>query len=217
MIVTMPFRSHTLSPPFVLALVVGALAGCKDKGDDTSAPAELPDESAVYDSRAETGTLQVDTYSGDDGDDEPEHFLTITQEGTWELTPRGGPWTALTGDLVVTEVLDGDLENPTCELSYALTGEAPDGEALGCDTCDDVFVVSFYLSSGDPDLCSDPDLPLDGDERGFGWSEVDSTIYLDYAGTGVWLPWYEGEVDEDTITFSWSSELAVFVPEEDDP
>lgn len=216
MIITMSARPHPLPPSLVLALVVGVGAGCKAKGDDTSGPVELPDETASYDSRAETGTLIVDTYIEDEGDDVPEHTLSLTAEGVWELSPRGGPWTALTGDLVVTEVLDGDLENPTCEVSFALTGEAPE-DALGCDTCTDVFVISFYLSSGDAEACSDPDLPLDGDVRAYGWSEVDSTIYLDYAGTGVWIPWYEAEVDEDTITFIWTAELAVFVPEEEDP
>lgn len=212
-------RSHALPLRFLLALVPAILAGCKAKEDDTGALVELPDETADYDSRAETGTLLVDTYIDDAGDDEPAHTLSVTQEGAWELSPRGGPWTALTGELSVTELLDDDEEEPACEVVFALTGEAPDAEGagapLGCDTCDDVFVVSFYLSAGDPGACTDPDLPMDREVRAFGWSSVDGTIYLDYAGTGVWLPWYEGEVDEDTITFSWTTELAVFVPEED--
>ena len=212
--------SHSLPLRFLLALVPAILAGCKPKEDDTGALVELPEETATIDSRAETGTLLVDTYISDAGDDEPAHILSVTQEGSWELSPRGGPWTALTGELVVTELLDGDEELPACEVSFALTGEAPEAEGgsgavLGCDTCDDVFLISYYLSAGDPDACTDPDLPMDGDVRAFGWSSVDSTIYLDYAGTGVWLPWYEGEVDEDTITFSWTTELAVFVPEEE--
>lgn len=217
MIFTMFTRCHLHLPRLILALVVGVASGCKPKGDDTASAVEIPEETASYDSRAETGTLIVDTYLEDDGDDVPTHTLTVTQEGSWELTPRGGPWTALTGDLSILELLDSDEEVPSCEVSFALTGEAPEGEASGCDTCDDVFVVSFYLSSGDPSTCSDPDMPADGDVRAYGYSEVDSTIYLDYAGTGVWLPWYEAEVDEDTISFSWSTDLAVFVPEEDDP
>lgn len=196
------------------AFVALSLGGCSDKGDDTGAQVGLPDETDTQDLTGDSVALIADTFDDSLGDDEPEHWLALAQEGVWELTPRGGPWTTLTGSLLATEVLDEDVENPLCEVSYALTGEEAD--ASGCDTCEVAFLVSFYVNEGAPEDCADPDLPITDEQRVYGWSEVDSTIYLDYAGTGVWIPWYLGEVDEDTITFSWSGELAKVVEEDED-
>lgn len=205
-----------MNHPRGLILGFGPLlfAACEDKGGDSGALVELPEETDTVDLTGDSVALIPDTADDGLGDEEPEHWLSITQEGVWEMTPRGGPWTTMTGELVVTEILDEDIENPTCSLTYALTGEGV--EAPGCETCDVAFLVSFYVSEGDPESCSDPDLPLQDEERTFGWSEVDSTIYLDYAGTGVWIPWYEGEIDEDTLTFTYSAELAKVVEEEDE-
>lgn len=197
-----------------LGLALPFLAACDDKGGDTAAEVGLPEETDTVDRTGDSVALIPDTFSDALGDEEPAHWLTITQEGVWEMTPRGGPWTTMTGTLLVTEILDEDLENPTCELSYALTGEAV--QAPGCETCDVAFNLAFYLSDGDPEGCSDPDLPLADEERVLGWSEVDSTIYLDYAGMGTWIPWYDGELDEDTLSFFWTTTLAQYVPEEDD-
>ncbi len=198
----------------ILGLPLLLLAACEDKGGETGAEVELPAETDTQDLTGDSVALIPDTFSDALGDEEPLHWLTITQEGVWEMTPRGGPWTTLTGTLLVTEVLDEDLENPTCALTYALTGEGV--EAPGCETCDVAFNIAFYLAEGDLEACSDPDLPLADEERVFGWSELDSTIYLDYAGTGTWIPWYEGALDEDTLSYSWTTELAVVVEEEDE-
>lgn len=194
-------------------LVLAFLGACADKGDDTGANVALPAETDTREPDVDSVALVPDTFD-DGGDEEPAHWLSLRQEGVWELTPRGGPWTALTGALVATEILDEDEESPRCEVTYALTGEVV--EAPGCDTCDAAFRVAFYVSEGDPDACADPDLPMEDEERMLGWSPVDDAIYLDYAGTGVWLPWYEGAADEDTITFSWTAELAIYVEEEED-
>lgn len=215
----LPPTPRFLRAPSVGALIrwgaVGLLTlnACSGKTEDSSSSVGLPDETAeIEDSPLDSGIFLVDTAGGGLSDDVPAHTLTLTQEGNWELSPRGGPWTALTGGLEILELLDGDEEIPACEATYALTGEATD--TPGCDTCDAVFAVTFYLSDGDPAACSDPDLPLADEVRTLGWSSVDETIYFDYFDTGVWLPWYEGVEDEDTVTFSWTTELAIYVEED---
>lgn len=189
------------------------LQGCEPKPDDTAAIG-LPDETGTPPDPSETADLVLDTYAGGLTDETPEHTLTLDQAGVWSLTPRGGPWTALTGDLTITELLDGDLELPACEATFALTGE--EAEPAGCDTCDAAFSILFYLSDGDPDACMDPDIPLDGETRIYGWSAVDETIYFNYYGSGVWVPWYEATLDEDTLTVAWTADLGVVVEEEDE-
>lgn len=200
--------------PSASLLLSLALLACTGKSDDTGAEPGLPDETDTQDLSGDSVALIADTYDDALGDEEPAHWLALAQEGVWELTPRGGPWTTLTGSLLAVEVLDEEVENPLCEVSYALTGEEAPRE--GCDTCEVAFLVSFYVNEGDPAACADPDLPRSDEERVYGWSEVDSTIYLDYAGTGLWIPWYEGAADEDTITFSWTGELGKAVEEDED-
>ena len=197
---------------FTAAVSLLAAAGCSDKGDDTASQVGLPEETDTVSLVGDSVALIADTFSDGLGDDQPTHWLTLTQEGQWDLTPRGGPWTTLTGTLTATEVLDEDVDNPTCQVSYALTGERYEGDP--CDTCDAAFTVAFYLDDGDPESCADPDLPGADEERVFGWSDVDSTIYLNYADMGVWIPWYDGTLDEDTLTYSWTNTLAKYVEED---
>lgn len=210
MIQKLPRARESWSLAALVALI--AAAGCSDKSDDTGASVGLPDETDTVSLIGDSVALIADTFSDGLGDDQPTHWLTLSQEGQWDLTPRGGPWTTLTGELHATEVLDDDEENPTCDVTYALTGETYDGEP--CDTCDDAFTVSFYVTAGSPDDCADPDLPTADEPRIFGWSAVDSTIYLNYADMGVWLPWYEGTLDEDTLSYTWTTKLAKYVEED---
>lgn len=189
-----------------------ALSGCGEKGDDTGSQVTLPEETAVPDV-SDTAWFEEDTGSGT-SDDTPSHSLQISQTGTWELSPRGGPWTTLVGELLITEVLDGDEELPACTASFALTGEAL--EEAGCDGCEVAFAVSFYLNEGDPGACRDPDTPQHGDLHTFGLAPTEDLIYLDYHGSGIWIPWYAAEIDEDDVAYAWLTTLAVAIEEEEE-
>lgn len=187
-------------------------AGCGEKGDDTSSSVTLPEETGEPDV-ADTAFFYEDTGGGTT-DETPSHWLMLSQTGTWELSPRGGPWTTLVGELLISEILDGDEELPACEASFALTGEAL--EEAACDGCEVAFAVSFYLTDGDPGACRDPDTPQHGDLHTFGLAPTEELIYLDYHGSGIWIPWYAAEIDEDDVAFAWTTTLAVKIEEEEE-
>lgn len=196
------------------ALLLAALAapGCASTADD-SGGGELP----PADTSSDGEDSAVDTFSWDTsiedsgGDESPKHTLTITHEGGWSMAPDGGPWVSATGEIVVTEVLDGDEAAPTCEVTFALTGEASDE---GCPGCDATFDLLYYVGAGVREDCRDPDLPQDGDVVRMGWSDAEETVFLDYQGSGVWLAWYEGRRVGDEVTFTWESALGVTVEDE---
>lgn len=176
---------------------------------DDSAPAELPPEDSEV-IPVDSTPFQVDS-SIDDGpsDTTPEHRLRLVHEGFWLLTPLGGPYRAITGELLVQEILDGNEEEPTCMLRYALTG-TPEEE--GCAGCDFAFRVTHYLVQGDPESCQQPDLPRE--QEVYGWKEP--SLYLDYQESGLWLAWYEGEWgEEEELGFGWEQTVGVELEEED--
>lgn len=202
-------------PPRAHLLLGWALiAACSDKADDTGSSVGLPEETGTPIS-LDTAPLVFDTADSTAMDEQPAHTLSLTQMGTWDLTPRGGPWTTLTGELVVTEVLDGDEDLPACTATFALTGEA---DGTGCDQCDVAFIVEHYLADGDTTDCLDPDLPQHDEVRRMAWSSLEEAIYFDYYGSGVWLRWYDASEleDEDRLEFSWTAETGVAVEEEED-
>lgn len=209
-----PQAVRRILPALALALSTG-FTGCSDEGKDTGAEVGLPEETGDPIS-LDTAPLVFDTADTSALDEVPEHTLTLTQAGSWDLSPRGGPWTTLTGELVVTELVDGDEELPACQATFALTGEADEGAA--CDDCDAVFDVSFYLSEGDTEDCLDPDLPQHDEIRRLAWSSLEEAIYFDYYGSGVWIRWYDATEleDEDRIEFEWTAETGVAVEEDDD-
>lgn len=197
-----------------LLLVCSLFTACSDKGDDTGGAVGLPEETGNPIS-LDTAPLVFDTADTAVTDEQPEHTLSLSQVGSWELSPRGGPWTTLTGELVVTEIVDGDEALPACTATFALTGEA---DGAGCDNCDAAFVVDFYLAEGDTTDCLDPDLPEHDEVRRLAWSSVEEAIYFDYYGSGVWIRWYDAaEIeDEDRIEFEWTAETGVAVEEEEE-
>lgn len=200
----------SLPPLLVVAL---GLSGCAPAGDD-SAGGELPPED-TGDSGEDSGldTFTYDTYADDTGFDvEPKHLLTMLHEGEWDMSPNGGPWETLTGELRVTELLDGDDLNPTCEVRFALTGEASEE---GCAGCDAAFDVLHYVAEGDRTTCRDPELPEDGAVVRMGWSDAEEAVFLDWQGSGVWLRWYDGERIDDSVRFAWEATVGVTVEEED--
>jgi len=209
-----PLNAATLP---LLALILAASA-CGDEAADTGAEDTLPPEEEtefVIDSGFVVDTGDTGFNVGDQ-DREPEHTLTMSHEGEWSLTPLGGPYTALTGHMDVVEVLDGDLKEPACELTWSLTGELVDEETGGaCASCAFTFAVQFYLSEGEAGACSDPELPADGDTWLLGFDEADGVLTREYDGTGIWIPWFAAELDGDTLSFDWSASVGVLVEEEE--
>ena len=60
--------------------------------------------------------------------------------GSWSLSPLGGPYRAVVGDLQVDEYIDGRDDMPWCWVVYSMTGEVVEDErASSCATCDYVF------------------------------------------------------------------------------
>lgn len=188
-----------------------ALLGCAADPKDTATPTGETGETG------DTVALDTEPFGFDTVDTggpglPPEHLLTLTQSGSWDLSPTGGPWSALTGELHVAEVLDDDQENPTCQASFSLSGTATTAHA--CGVCEVVFEIDLSLIEGDPAPCQEPDLPADGDRVSQGWSSSQGAIYLDYQGSGVWLRWYDATELEDRIEFEWTATLGVAVEQE---
>jgi len=117
----------------------------------------------------------------------------------------------MTGELVVTELLDGDEEAPACAERWSLVGLAAERV---CDGCDLSFEIEHTRVETEGS-CRGADLPEDGDVRVLGYDGT--RIWWDYGDTGVWVPLYdagEGE-DIDTLVFVWETTVAVVVEEEE--
>lgn len=213
-----------LAPLLGLCSAFGGAFGCKG-GDDGSAVVLPPEDTAR--TRDSTSGFPLDSL-GDSGlDQSPDHTLTLEQWGEWDLSPFGGPYTALVGELRAWEYLDGlrpdtadtadtgglRAEALTCAVTFSLVGEALDE---GCPSCDFAFAVQLYLVDGDPADCRDPDMPTDGEVRAWGWSGADDTIWYDYGGSGLWLPWWPGIRAGDSVSFVWTATLGVAVDEEEE-
>lgn len=184
------------------------LLGCAGEGGDSSEP-ELPPDSEPLPFDSTPDTFLVDTSLTDSGfTGEPANLLTITYTGAWQMTPRGGPYTNMTGSLLLTEVLDGNDLEPVCTLEFALTGEESEES---CADCTATFEVLHYLVTGEDPLCSDPDRPTDGAIWRLGWIRSEESIEYDWQGTGVWIPWFEAEQTGDDLLLSWEVTVGVGV------
>ncbi len=205
------------------AAITGACAGTDD-GEKTTLP---PDTGSAP---IDTGDpyFPVDTAADTGFDLEPVDVLDITHAGVWSQSPVGGPYTALTGALEITELLNGDEDQPWCRVTFALTALKTD---TTCPTCDIGYLVEYYIVAEGPtaeelaadadieiggrEACYSPDLPENLDRWHMGWSEAEQTIYFDYYDSGFWLPWYDTDAVHDDITFAWEQQMGFFVPEED--
>ena len=236
---------HQIAPAIPLAAIL-ALAACSGKSD--SGDRSLPGlDSSLSGSGGDLDTgysFQPDTFDGSGLDQQPNNTLLVQHVGEWSLSPLGGPYRAVVGELVVEEFIDGDDDQPWCWVVYAMTGEVvDDGRAGGCATCDFVFDVEFYVNqdgglrpedgavpidtggnfdeddvvetNGRED-CRSPEMPEDGERWLMGWSEDEGTLYMEYYGSGIWLPWYEGELAFDQLSFSWIDEFGFVVPPEEE-
>lgn len=192
------------------ATAMALLAACADAGDATPTPtlAATPTPEA-------TPLEDVTPFPGGGipagGDLAPEHTVVTTEEGVWYLSPVGGPWDAMAGDLTITEVVDG-ASTPACTVSLALTGSILEEGA--CSGCQVTLAVDHRVVSAEG-TCSTPDLPVHGELRAEGYQSAQRVILLDYQDTGVWLPWYDANLAGDTLSFSFTATYG-YLPEEEE-
>jgi hypothetical protein len=136
----------------------------------------------------------------------------MTQIGRWDLSSAGPPYSDLSGTLRITEhvdTLDTALPVYECDVQYALTGSVVENHT--CPNCDFVFDVEYYVNSGDPSTCHDPDAPQSGVVWQLGFVGNEDSIYHNYYGTDVWLPWYDADKSGATVDFEWIATLAIEV------
>ncbi len=193
-----------------LAIAIGLSGGCSSDEDpvptlppETPSPTPTPTPLPVWDDGNPDGNL------------EPEHTLAKDEEGIWYLTPSGGPYEAMTGELLVTEHID-DSEDATCSIEFALTGSSrsESGALQGCEGCSFAFLITYALIAGDASTCLSTDIPEDGEQLILAWAPAESgqgALYLNYQNTGQWILWYEGYLSDDILSFSWSSTLGVIL------
>ena len=164
----------------------------------------------------DTAPFIVDTAQGA-LDEEPEHTVTVIEQGTWSLSPLGGPYTSLVGTMTIIEYIDGppdadDTAPPPCQIEIALTGSP---SVYGdCTNCSFTFDVLHSVVSGDLSQCHDPDRPTDGDTRPLGFDPTTGRIRW-HRGSH-WFDWYEAQLVGDQLTFSYTATLGVTVDEEDE-
>jgi hypothetical protein len=197
--------------------------------NDSDVPEALPDTDTTDSLPSDSIDWSIEDtgLNGGYSNEEPPFELDLAHAGVWELLPLGGPYTSMVGEMTVTELLDGNENTPWCSATFSLTGQAtPDL----CDTCDYGFIILFYLTKegskdknkdddekvGGLEDCRSPDLPADGETRTLAYSDADSTIYFNYYGSDIWIPWYDASDLHDEVNFEWESTLGFIGKEEDE-
>jgi len=204
-----------------IALLAG-LAACATEPGETRQP--LPEDTGeatvlIIDT---ADFIPVDTGSTFEPEDSvPLNTLYISQTGAWSLSPAGGPFTDVSGTMLIQEYIDTppDLKKDPkaafdCEATYSLTGQAPEDHS--CQSCDFVFDIEFFVSEGDAGACREPDTPQHQVVWRMGYDSGQQKILHDYGGTGVWVPWMDAELQGTDLTFEFVKEVAIQVEEEDD-
>ncbi|MBX2796971.1 MAG: hypothetical protein KTR31_04855 [Myxococcales bacterium] len=203
-----------LSPRIGFLLVAAACTGQvapvdQAPPDDTNTedePNVLPIDTSFF--------VPEDTAPNNPPDLQPSDWITLRHVGTWQLS--GNPFSDLAGTLVLREYLNqidtSDTAMPpeyVCDVTYALTGTAVDVHT--CSSCDFVFAVEHYVSTGNPGACREPDAPQNGAVWQLGYNSKEQKIYHNYFGTDVWLPWYDTLTAPPNLDFEWNFTLATEV------
>ena len=193
--------------PLLLAMTaaLGLGVGCTTEPVDTAGTGELPAETGEYTFVYDTSGYTIDTGGIiDTGNASPDSVLTLTQSGTWTLSPPGGPYTTVVGQLSVSEVMeDGAV---ACEATFAVEGTVNDD---GCPSCSLGLTVAFHTLIGNAANCRDRDLPDPEEQRDYGVALDEQTLYWDYYQTEAWLPWYDLSQEGDDLRVSWQAELGL--------
>jgi len=204
-------------------IVLGTLfaTGCGPAEEEKPADPfiEDTDDAPIYNTSSTTTTFPFDTGFGNAADVEPDHWLHITQIGTWSMSPPGGPYANMTGGLTVTEIvdqLDDTADPPDCQVVYALVAQTY--EPNSCAECDFTVKVEF-TGSGNRENCYDPDMPPLSTPDGGGWpmgySSSTNKVLFNYYGTGVWVPWYNAIKVGDMISIDFTTSIAIDAEEEE--
>lgn len=187
------------------------VVGCTGAPGDTGLAALPALDTSGW--REDTGTFPFDSAQDTAPIDEaPAHWLTMRQAGTWALGGTPADPSSMTGTLFVTELLDGDLEAPACEETWALVGSRA---AVDCDGCAYTFAVE-HTRVATAGACRTPELPATGDLRTLGYADAEGRIWWDWYDTGVWVPLWDAEAGElpGELAFGWEAVVGVGVEEE---
>lgn len=197
--------------------ILVALLACS--GDEAPTRQPLPtDTGDATVLTVDTGDfLPVDTGTAfQTEDDIPLNSLFISQAGTWSLSPLGGPFTDVSGSMIIQEYideLDPLLPEYACDVTYAITGQSPAEHS--CTSCDFVFDVEFFVNEGDAGACREPDTPQHQVVWRMGYDSNRGKILHDYGGTGVWVPWMDAQLTGSDLTFTFETVVAIQVEEEE--
>ncbi|MCO4744520.1 MAG: hypothetical protein KC912_07025 [Proteobacteria bacterium] len=188
-----------------------ALTACAGEVADTDIGVPVDTSSAVVE---DTDPFPVDT-SEVALNEEPEHTVQLIEQGTWSLSPIGGPYTSLVGTLNIIEYIDGppevgDTDPPPCQVSISLTGTP--SEVANCPGCAFTFDVLHEVVSGDLSMCNDPARPFAGQVRRMGFHAGTNRIQWQHGN--FWFDWYQATQAGDQVTFSYTT--TVGISKEDD-
>ncbi len=182
------------------------LWACGEEPVDTAGTGSLPDETGEIEVRYDTSTYALESgVPADTANEDPETTLLLQQTGTWNLSPAGGPYTAMSGDLVVLETYV-ESGRTNCSATYNLSGSST---SEACETCSVAFLVTFTFAEGNTSPCRDTDLPALDEQRKLGWAPEEETIYLDYDDLGTWIPWYDASAEGDALHVRWEATVGV--------
>lgn len=195
-----------------------ALAACQAPPPDNNGTTTLTGTTETTPTTSSTSTtFPTETTFGGPNDEEPDHWLHVTELGDWSLTPAGGPYTGLSGTLMLEEIVDelDTEEGPDCLVTWTLDGTEPTIPGT-CPSCDPSILVNFTVATGDTSTCQSPDMaPTNPDQSWrMAWHPGEQTIYRDMNATGVWVPWWTGTRAGDVITFQFLDSYPIFVDEE---
>lgn len=197
------------------------LAACQ--GEPTPIPTPFVEPTPTERPWVDTGIYRPnDTAEVELLDDVPSDVLSIEHAGYWDRS--GSPYDALVGRLEVRERVNGYQPDTSdtgdilpCDVAWFLTG-TPDESVMTCEGCGPIWTLTFTqdpASVGQFSACRDPDLPGDGDVWRMAFHPEDETIYFNFFGTGVWLPWWPARPTGDRVDFGWVGTLAIDLGEEE--
>jgi hypothetical protein len=154
--------------------------------------------------------IPQDTSAAGPPDLTPDHWVYMSQIGSWNMASASPPYGDLAGTMRITEyvdTLDTALPVYECNVTYSLTGSEAGSHT--CASCDFAVNVEFYVTAGDPSGCHDPDVPYTGTVWQLGMDEAAGALLLNFSGTDVWVNWFDATKAGATVSFSWETTLAI--------
>lgn len=138
-----------------------------------------------------------------------------TGDTGWDSGDTGSDDTGSGGDDTGGDTGEpGDDEPEPCLVRYEITGIPLDPHS--CTDCAVAWEVTFTVIEGNTAVCLDPDLPQDGEIAHFGHDPSNELIRHDYAGTGMWLAWWDAMQADELLAIQWVATTGIVLPEEDE-